>query len=245
MNAPPSMPSFRQMADQLDAVAHMIRMFGPPGPESDHDWVARMGQVNSAITSLEEMRQYLLWTMMSGMQRELAYNFRENLASYRGYLLTEDIVRALHHRVERSVQESLSTVFDASAVIQRAPVQPNNQDHHPMPDASHYHRDHPDSYNNYGQDATHLRQTGASSYPPRDYSSLPPFTAPHVVAGAGAGGAGGAGAGDQRGWTTCGGQVECGSCGVRRECGERVEIREDERWWREWRAWTESATTRM
>ncbi|KAI0548116.1 hypothetical protein F4679DRAFT_597014 [Xylaria curta] len=73
-------PDYQAIADQMEAMTRLIRMFDPP--PSDHGWVARMSEIDKVVSSMEGLRQHLLW----GLEK-LADDYRKNLARFQGYII--------------------------------------------------------------------------------------------------------------------------------------------------------------
>ncbi|KAI1736672.1 hypothetical protein F4680DRAFT_451762 [Xylaria scruposa] len=227
-------PDYQVMADQMEAMARLIRMFDPPA--SDHGWVARMSELDTVVSSMEGLRQHLLWGLVGDLQGRLADDYRENLARFQGYILTPNVMHALTHRFQASVHESLAASFAASATREKEHMTPRaaqfstvSPDHIPAwaPEASqHPNYDHRRE-EHYAQEASQgpIQYTQQSAMlNPSPSPSAPSTTTTHA-----------AGAGD----------ANREECGARGECGDRagmVGIGDgQERVWREWRAWTENA----
>ncbi|TRX95410.1 hypothetical protein FHL15_003741 [Xylaria flabelliformis] len=82
------MPNFNIMADQLEAVAQIVLMFDSPA--SDHGRVAKIREFDAAVSSMEEMRQCLLWGLMGDLQQKLTNSFYENMTPFQGHVLIPD-----------------------------------------------------------------------------------------------------------------------------------------------------------
>ncbi|TRX95463.1 hypothetical protein FHL15_003794 [Xylaria flabelliformis] len=216
------------------SVMPVVRMFDPPA--SDHGRVAKMGEFGATVSSMEELRQYLLWGLVGDLQQKLTNSFHENMAPFQGHVLTPEVTQALAHRFQTSVRESLAASFDASVARKQERMAPytaqSSHDPDPIPtwppDASpHPNYDSRQDAVPYTREASQVaqytRQLAVPDPSPSSSSTTPPAAGD---------------ANHERGWSV--------KCGARREYGDRVGLvvepgDSQEQVWREWRAWTENA----